>query len=447
MIFQVRERLTDCKMMATSDIAMGKSEVNLFDPRPIQTVLERGYYLDVHPLTNVSSNTGPIEFHIAGSAEDYIDLNDTALFVRCKIQQANTDIVAADKIFPANNFMHTMFSNISLTIGDKQVDGGLHMYPYRAYLSNLLLFGENAKKSQLRCSGYKKDQAGQMDDENNTALAARLGFFTNTGNTAEFYGPLWLDMFTQGRYLINHTDVRLRLDRSKPEFCLQRFGGANAKLGNIVIEQASLYVRRVKIDSAVLNMNEAELRHSNALYPIQRTEMLSYTISRGDLGHTKENMFRGQLPKYIVVGMVTNKAYNGDYGTNPFNFQHFNVNHVALYREGEAVPGKVFTPNFDNKLCVREYMNLFASLELYNVNEDIGISLDDFSAGYSLFGFNLTPDLHMTEHSQPYREGNLRLELKFSKALTEAINVIVMAIFDGKVEVTQHRNVITDFKT
>lgn len=189
------------------------------------------------------------------------------------------------------------------------------------------------------------------------------------------------------------------------------------------------------------------LQHRNALYPIQRTEMMSYTISRGDLSHSKENMFRGQLPKFLVVGMVTNKSYNGDWASNPFNFQHFDINHVALYREGESVPGRAFNPDFPNKIFTREYMNLFSSLELFNVNDDMGITLDDFGAGYTLFGFNLTPDLHMTEHSQPYREGNLRLELKFGTALPEAINVIVMAIFDGKIEVTQHRNVITDFKT
>jgi len=96
-------------MLSTNDIAMGKSEINLFDPRPIQTVLEKGYYLDVHPLNNVSTNNGPIEFHIAGSADEYLDLNDTALFIRCKVSQANTALVATNNIFPVNNFMHSMF--------------------------------------------------------------------------------------------------------------------------------------------------------------------------------------------------------------------------------------------------------------------------------------------------------------------------------------------------
>ena len=436
-------------MISSHDCPCSKSEVDLFSKRPVQTVLEKAGYLDVHPLNNVATNTGPIEFHVAGSPEDYIDLNDTALYLRVKITESDGQpAVADDKVFPVNNFMHSIFSNASLIIGDKQIEGGIHMYPYRAYLSNLLLFNSSIKDDgALRASGFLKDEPGKLDDEENDALATRMGFFTQTGNTADFYGPLWLDMFTQSRYLLNQIDMRLRLDRSKPEFCFIRTGDANTKTVKVDIENAILYVRRVKVDAATLQMNENQLKVQNAVYPVQRTEMLSYTISKGDLSHCKENLFRGQLPKFVIVGMVLNKAYNGDWENNPFNFQHFNVNHVALYRDGESIPGRPYTPDFSKNLYAREYMSLLSSLELYNRNEDNDIEWSDYDAGYTLFGFNLTPDMTMAGHAQPYREGNLRLELKFAKALPDAINVIVMAVFDGVVEITRHRNVLTDFRT
>ena len=434
-------------MISSTDCPCGKSEVDLFVKRPVQTVMERGGYLDVHPLNTVSTDSGPIEFHIAGSPDEYVDLNDTGLYLRVKIMEGTDALEDGDKIYPVNNFMHSIFSNVSLIIGDTQVEGGVHMYPYRAYLSNLLLFNADVKDDgALRASGFAKDISAKMELETNDANAERLAYFKETGNTADFYGPLWLDMLTQSRYLLNQVDIRLRLDRNKSEFCFLRFGDANTKIPSIVIESAVLYVRRVKIDPAVLQTTEETLKLKNALYPVQRTEMLSYTISKGDLSHTKENMFRGQLPKFLVVGMVTNKAYNGDYSSNPFNFQHFSVNHVALYRDGESVPGRPFTPDFDRGLYAREYMGLLSSLELYNRNEDVDIGWANYDSGYTLFGFNLTPDMTMAGHGQPYREGNLRLELKFAKPLKNAINVIVMAVFDGVVEITRHRNVITDYK-
>ena len=48
--------------------------------------------------------------------------------------------------------------------------------------------------------------------------------------------------------------------------------------------------------------------------------------------------------------------------------------------------------------------------------------------------------------AQPLHHGNLRLELNFEKALTETVNVIVMGIYDGKIDITKLRNVILDWK-
>ena len=69
--------------------------------------------------------------------------------------------------------------------------------------------------------------------------------------------------------------------------------------------------------------------------------------------------------------------------------------------------------------------------------------MEHFIEGCTLFVFNLTPDLSASGAcGQPYQTGNLRLELKFAAALTEGINVVVMAICDGRVEITKQRQVL-----
>ena len=62
-----------------------------------------------------------------------------------------------------------------------------------------------------------------------------------------------------------------------------------------------------------------------------------------------------------------------------------------------------------------------------------------------MFAFNLTPDLEMAGHAQEEKEGNLRLELRFSTALTQSINVIIMGVMDGKVVFDKVRIPTTDF--
>ncbi len=254
-------------------------------------------------------------------------------------------------------------------------------------------------------------------------------------------------MTQQGKYLISQLDVHIKLIRSKPEFYLFSSAAADST-AKVIIEDAVLYIRRVKIAPSIINDHEKELMTHNAIYPVQHTAMSTYTIPIGSTSHIRDGLFRGQLPKMVIFGMVDNKAFNGDVQTNPFNFKHNDVTSVALYRDGITVPFRPLIPDFSKGLCVREYMaGLIQGLELFNRDENMGITLADYSAGgYALFAFNLTPDLTIVGHAQPYHEGNLRLELKFKTALTAAINVVIMAVFDGKVEITRHRQVLVDYK-
>ncbi len=56
-----------------------KSELDLFTVPMTQTVIEKNSYLEVAPLSAISDSS-PLEFFIAGTGEDYIDLNNTLLF-------------------------------------------------------------------------------------------------------------------------------------------------------------------------------------------------------------------------------------------------------------------------------------------------------------------------------------------------------------------------------
>ena len=433
-------------LLDETDCPCTKTELEFFEQRPVQTVLDQSQWVDIHPLNSVTQGSAPIEFTINSTTDDYLDLNDTMLFLRCKVVKANGDnFAAADNQTTAliNNGLHSLFSDIKLSLGNTQIEGGDHMYGYKAYLSNLLLFSNAVKASQLVSAGFVKDTAGQFSTatDDNKGHKARLAMVKNS-RSLDLCGPLWIDFMTQGKYLLNQVDVHLKLIRAKPEFCLM---GAQARVD---IESAVLYVRRVKVSPGVIMKHAEQLSQMNALYPVQHSRLITYTIPSGTQSHTRDGLFRGHMPKMLIFGMVTNKAYSGNIETNPFEFQHFGVNHIALYREGATVPFRPFTPNFANGQCVREYMScLVHSLELYNSNESNGISLKEFaSKGYNIFAFNLTPDLSVTGHAQPYREGNLRLDLKFAQALDDTINVVVFAIFDGKVEISQNRQVIVDYK-
>jgi len=215
------------------------------------------------------------------------------------------------------------------------------------------------------------------------------------------------------------------------------------------IHKAILYVRKVRVLPSVQHGHELGLQSHNALYPIQHVSMDSHTVPAGQQSFTKENIFQGRMPKFLVVGMVTNGAFVGTYNRNPFNFQHFGISYLGLFRDGECVPERTPYDMPDENHYVRSFLGSIHALEQFNRNENNGITLTDFMGGSMLFAFNLTPDLTAGGNSggvqQPYRQGNLRLEVKFRTALTESINIIYYGVFDGKIEVTKERTIHLDY--
>ncbi|GFU09693.1 uncharacterized protein F54H12.2 [Trichonephila clavipes] len=74
--------------------------------KELKTVIQDGQWKQFHPLSNVFDNA-PVEFHISGSAEDYIDLSQTQLYVKAKIVKVdNTPITKDDTIGPVNLFFY-----------------------------------------------------------------------------------------------------------------------------------------------------------------------------------------------------------------------------------------------------------------------------------------------------------------------------------------------------
>jgi len=189
------------------------------------------------------------------------------------------------------------------------------------------------------------------------------------------------------------------------------------------------------------------LTKCNAIYPIQRCQVVSYTIPIGSQSFVKDDLFQSQMPKLVVFGFVNNNAFSGSYTENPYYFRHYDISQVSLTREGEPCPHTLFKPNFANSLCMREYMAMYQALELYNKDDEFGLSFEEWRQGTTLFAFNLAADMCLSGHSQIMREGHLKLELNFANNTAALINIIVWAIFDSKIEITRNRNVLLDYKS
>ncbi len=409
-----------------------KSELCIFSPSPAQGVIDSAVFADIHPTALIDGKSEMIEFMINGSQTEYLDLNDTFIYLNLKVKNKNSsDLPDAASVTPRNYMLNALFSDVTLSLNDTVIEGGDRLYPYKATIENIFHFAEDTKRIQLETAGYC------TDDSKRQAWVAKSG-------TYEMAGALRLDFFNQARYLIPGVNVRIRLRRSTDAFVL---ASGTSSQPIIEIKRAILYVRRVKVHAAVRAGHEMGMIKQNAKYPMGRSKMISYTIGKGSMSYFKDNIFSSlRLPKFVVVGFVKARAFVGDYKSDPFNFENFDISSVGLLLDGQAFPYRdIYTPDFENNLYTREYLtSIIQNTEHLNTNLNNGITKEMFGhGGRCLFTFNLTPDLNMGLTQMP-RDGNLRLDVKFAKALPEGINVVIYGLFDGEIQITKEMTVLVN---
>ena len=178
-------------------------------------------------------------------------------------------------------------------------------------LEMLLSYGHDAKTSQLTSALYYRDTAGNMDSLDfannvNEGLATRHGLASHS-RVIDMMGRLQADIFFQDRCMINEVNTKIKLIHTKDAFCLM--GASNF---NVKITHASMFVRKVKLMPSVFLAHVKALERGTSKYPISRVVCKLFAIPQNYLDVNHEKLFSGQLPARIVVGLVDNRAFNGN---------------------------------------------------------------------------------------------------------------------------------------
>ena len=452
----------------------GKTETDLFSIPPTQASLEKGRWIDYHPLSSVDKDDGPITFLAAGT-EDYVDLSKTILFVEGKVVKPDGNDLDGNEqsnIAPVNNFLHSLFRQIDVYLNGKQVTPAMGTYAYRAYLETLLNYDVSAKESQLTSAMYYKDTAGEMDSNGSlpvkkaitvsgsshnfmTMGSGNQGFakrhqFIQDGKKFTLSGPIFVDAFMGSRLLLSMVDLKLILNRNSDKFCLMDKNNAamNAK---VKLTDVILKVRKVRVSPTVSMGHELALKKMAAIYPIRRVECKTFVMPGNIPSVRKDNIFTGNIPKTFVFGLVDAKGFSGDYAKNPYNFQNYKVTTVTLTVNGEELPFKQLTLNYkDNEEnFIQAYNTLFSGTGKMNYNTGLDISREDYPKGYTLYAFDLTPDMC---GSSPYfnmvQRGSLTVDITFAEAPgAAAIAMVCYGDFENVIQIDSEKNVIYDMSS
>ena len=430
-------------------------ELALFSRPPVNVAEDKISWTEIRPSFMSSGEYSSVQFTIPGNSSQYVKLSDSELHVKINIQKE--DGTAFDKSsermesgLPIDLILHSMWSSVDIKMNHTLVSTSGTDYMYKALLETLLNYNENAKKIQLANAGFSGDsgnfaQTQPLTPPLNKGLKARYIWFDENTVSVEFIGPLMSDICNQDRLILPGVDIDIKLWPTRDEFRLMVHPeDIRCKL---VVEDISFHVCKVKVSPEVMMGHNAGLEISDSVYPFQRTDIRTFNVSDNLYATNLEDIWQGEVPTRLVVGMVKSQAYNGDMSLNPFYFQHFNVSSIGFFVDGEPTPRESIKMDVENGQYLQGLISLYRVSGKLMENSDIGISRENYKQGYTLIGFDVDPTTSADfRYLGKPRQGHTKLEIKFKEALPDPVTLILYATFPEVMTIDQSRNVQLEVK-
>lgn len=424
------------------DVKFYRSETLLFERLAYDVSIQNTSVSTYHPLHSVENKTSPIIFTITGNDINYINLGESKLYVRCKLVDKSGKNIPyeVDKTkasyAPVNNFLHSLFSSVTVHVNDVEITPQSGYYPYRSYIETLLAKGKDYKKSQGQSSCYYKTK--DEKDIADPGWVSRMNL-ADKSNVFEMYGRPHLDLFHQTKYLPPGVDVKITFHRSNDEFAIHATGGAIAQNLQIQIEEAQLFVTKHTIHSDIMMRSLRNWQKGYpAKYPMRKIEMKPYTLPVGTLSNYNENLITGFLPDRIVIGLVNSRNVHGTYASNPLVFEHFGLQHISVTCNSEVITNYAMDVDFDNDRALRAYASVFEGLGLADCDSGVDLTLEEYKSSKTFFVYDLR---HLRNAFCPPRHGNCVINLKFKTALTEVLTVMCYLEYQSVLHINSDRNV------
>ena len=197
-----------------------QSQVSVFSLPYTDTTFDNSLYLEYKPVVNVQDSDGKIDFRAVGNSSQYLDLNDSFLYLRIKVvNQDGSDLHRKQDISTSNLLLHSLFSQCDLYINSRLVSTSNNCYGYKAYIQTLFSYGSKSLQTIKSCAlYYEETNNGSVDDANEGYKNRKA--YVSSSKACELIDKLCLDLSEQERYVLSDTDVTISLTRSPDAFVL-----------------------------------------------------------------------------------------------------------------------------------------------------------------------------------------------------------------------------------
>jgi len=406
------------------------------------------------PLTTGASNA---KFLISSRGAEYMYMRMAKLFVAIRIvaDEDGADLPDDEIVVPANGIF-SLFSQVDVEFNSKLMVDQTKNHPYANIFDVLFDYDPDGQSGTLEAMGYYKDTAYQH---------SKLGGFgdleipSNQGNKTrwqhvkgsrryEMEGPIGADVLTCERMFLNSVDILLTFHFSSPEFFLM--AEKTDKRYKIVVEDMYIKVPHVSLNSAVLLGHDATLKSFPSVYMYMKKEFSAHVIDKKTLKSTAQNVFQGKLPNKLVIALVDDRAYAGDYERNPFEFGHFGLKSVDARVNSKLVNSKrikLETSDPDNLQYVEAYSDFLNGVGRWDKNRGCIVQRGDFCGGYTLFVYDFENGFADEANYPVFEKGAMHVDFTFNASRDHAIQAIFCGYFRTAFGIDNSRRIVSPPKT
>lgn len=431
-------------------------QYDFYNGKGVSDACETGFVEYFYPKNDL--RTGVLEFVVEGNKDHFIIPSKTYLKLELELsgsaEQAQGSTTkpktVADGTAQAcviNNIFHSVFESVEVHVNNVPTTKPDRNHAYSAYLQTLCNYGEDQMKSYFALSGWSKDTAGSMDDYTGTAnkgLKTRRKFFREGSGKVELIGKIHSPLFFQEKVLPTQTSLRVILRKAADHFTLMHEKGDF----NLSITNAILMVRKVRPVAKLVDGCNKMLEEDHPIPYFLNTPSINHiTIDEGSSQFVRDNLFLGgKIPQRIVIGMVETEAYHGKADKNPFNFKHFDLSEITLYKDGTPYPMPMTRMDFETKDCAHAYHNFMCALNGDYARFVPAITMEEYMKGYTLFVYDMSPDQMdcINPGSLTPMNSSIRLELKFRKPTPKNITLLLYSETEHLMEIYRERKVVVD---
>ena len=392
------------------------------------------------------TNAGPVEFLIPRDAECSFILDQTRLIGHFIVRQDNGagDVEEDHKVFLANNFAYNLFSQVEIYLNSVQVcdQSTANAYPFRNFIKTELSYDLESKKCQLKSEGYfveEPEEIEKYDPTGNTNLTARRDLLTDH-KKVYFCSRLGADFMYTDKYLPPNVDIKIKPVRAHPQFGILHNGVGKTYV--VLLKDLKLKMRKVLPSPQQRDAFTLKLSRELCYIPYKMTQFKVFVIPANVTTYTVTNVASQILPKQLIMCMIHNQALSQSSWRNPFNFQHFDLYHFNVIKNGQCVFPKAFQPDFANDNYLDLYRHMYDSIGYGISNYTCSISMEACKKGRCFLTVDLTPDRCNSYHIHPDEKGKLDVELGFKTAKTHPIYLLAYSIFNSGLKIDNGGQVI-----